>query len=235
MRHVTVLIGALPKDPDSGKSKYFVGKTAVCYDFWVKALGVSKNKYRKIKVMFDNNSTIRCADARTGTKKATLETLVCIGFWREYFANYCQTPDDVMFLWPTGETHRSIYETNFTTFCEKGYPNDPIPHMSTFVKARYDKEFDNVKKRANHFHNKCTLCTVIGDERRKGFQTKEQDDANMKRRNDHLREVALWHSAETSLTYLAKHSPEEVQVFKIDDTEALELPKCRERESKSMA
>ena len=235
MRHVAALIGNFPTSKTSKTSKYKVGDTPVCYYFWVKALGVSKNKYTEIKKNYDNNSNIIRTDARTGGKQVTLLSLMCIAFWRVYFADFCQTPDNVIFLWPTGETHQTIYKSNFTDFCKTGFPNQPVPSMSTFVKARHDKEFGKVKQRAKHFHNKCTLCSVLGEQRRKGFQTIEQDRANLKLRNDHLREVALWHSAETALTYRARHSPDQIQVFKIDDTNALELPKTRERESKAMA
>ena len=234
MVHMAGLVQAQSRSSDL-KRHHFVGGVPVCYDFWVKALGVSKDKYGKIKKLADNESTIHCTERASNRKTTTLENMKCLGFWRYYFATFCQTPDEEMYLWPTGQTFTRIYDSHFNSYCTRGWPGAAVPSHTTMVRARDDDEFNNVKRRAKHFHLKCDLCSLLGEQRMHGCMSKEEKATNDKEQLDHDKQVKLWHNAEVALTCQARHTPDEIQVFKLDDTNALELPSVGDREPKSIA
>jgi hypothetical protein len=229
-------VAKLLKDQPRGARQIFlIGTVPVCYDFWLKALGINKTAYANAKKLADNSSIIACSGREVSHKKASLERLKCVAFWRYFVQNYFQTPDECIYLWPSSQTFNLIYATHFKKYCEGQWMGVAIPSLSTLISARSEPEFNNVKRRAKHFHLKCDTCAILSEERLAGFASASEKQANVLAQQAHDEQVYLWHASETELTHTANHNPEELTLFKIDDTQALELPHCSNRPPKAMA
>ncbi len=201
----------------------------------MKALATSTNTYQSVLKTVGSGCKIPGHHGNKGRLRTTMQNIICTAFWRDYFATYCQTSDNELYFWPVGSQMTWVYRKKFPTFCKNNFPEERMPSQSCLISARYAKEFNNVKNRKDHFHIRCFYCSILSEERRIGFMTREQEEDNAKLQLAHDEEVKLWHSAETSLSFQATHSPGQTQVYKIDDTNAVGMPHCSLRLPKSVA
>ena len=220
-----------------GRVEFKIGRRQVCYNFFLKACVISKNTYARLRKLSNSNSTAFLASAPK-RKEHVIQELYCIGFWRMYFEAHCQTSDGETFYWPTGITMNFLYEKKFPKYFANHSKNAgpvELPSLSTFYRARGLPEFQNVKKRTKHFHLKCTLCSILNEERKHGFVTKEMERLNTRYTEEHSDDVRDWRAMEKQYTDQALHDPASVNVFKIDDTTSVSFPHCGHRTAKSVA
>ena len=92
---------------------------------------------------------------RTSTKRARYN--VCRSFWYGLFDRCCQRPNDHTRLFPTNKPMAMIWsEVPWHSKTQGVHAH--VPHYSTFLRARGDDCFKDVKKRPKHFHAQCGVC-----------------------------------------------------------------------------
>ena len=128
-----------------------------------------------------------------------------------------------------------IYDDKFPLFHKTYFQGVDLPSYGAFERAKNDAEFSNIKKRTKHFHLRCSYCSILTEQRRAGFKTKQEESINRANQRAHEKQVRKWHEAEMEITLQASHSPESVQVFKMDDTQSTHFPHCSMRLPKSIA
>ena len=218
----------------NGRRQLLIEHTPVCVSFWMKALVTCTNTYSDVVKAATSEVMIPGQHGNKGRIRVTEQNLIATAFWRDFFST-CQTADEVVYFWPVATQMEWVFQKKFPKFCKTYFPTKSVPSKSCMVSARRAREFDNIKNRKDHFHIRCYYCSLLGEERRIGFVTREQEEDNARQQAVHDEEVRLWHSAETSLSFKAMHSPGKTQVYKIDDTNALGVPHCSLRLPKSVA
>src|SRR5690349_13098319 len=102
------------------------------------------------------------------------------------------------------------------------------------MRARYDPEFNDVKKREKHFYCRCPtcakLCTLIG----RASDNKAERQKYDQLLKEHHYEVKKWRAFEAGLHMASRHSPEKLTVLGFDDTSAIGFPRMTNRPIKSM-
>ena len=82
-----------------------------------------------------------------------------------------------------------------------------FPSFTTFMRARWDPEFKNVKVREKHFHCRCPQCAQLATRVHLAARDKEQRAEYEKQWKAHHFEVKKWRQLETDLKLSAKTSP----------------------------
>jgi hypothetical protein len=109
-----------------------------------------------------------------------------------------------------------------------------FPSFSTFTRARWDHQFDDVKKRPKHFHCRCKQCSELVT-RLHTFCDENKDRAHYETLlKDHHFEVKRWRQQETTLQTQARSSPDQVIVLSFDDTSSMRFPRMTNRHIKTM-
>ena len=112
---------------------------------------------------------------------------------------------------------------------EKGFPS-----FSTFLRARYNARFDNVKKRAKHFHCKCNTCDTLQVLLYRALKNHTDRSEYEKQRKAHYYEVKHWREKEVELHRKAKTIPGQVTVLSYDDTKSMGFPRTTNRHPKGL-
>lgn len=95
------------------------------------------------------------------------------------------------------------------------------------MRARYSKEFKNLKRREKHFHCRCPTCTELTTR----LHMASKHDNMLKA---HYFEVKQWRSLERNLQAEAKLNPENLTSLSFDATQSFGFPKWTKRPIKSM-
>jgi hypothetical protein len=223
--------------------EYRVGGFPVCYDFFRNACVVSKDLLGTLRGMALDKSNVLVPVDNQNRLREALQEAYCVGFWREYFEDNCMTSDRETLYWPTGITIDFVYDEKFPSYWKEtvkaqglsGEDAAAMPSLSTFKRMRKLPEFTNVKKKKEHHHLKCTLCSRLGQERRKGFATKEAQLKNKREHEQHAQNIKDWRRLEEQYTRQAVADPSRVNIFKIDDTEVIKFPHTGGRTPKAGA
>jgi hypothetical protein len=109
-----------------------------------------------------------------------------------------------------------------------------FPSYSTFMRARFDKQFADVKKREKHFHCRCPTCAMLQTKLLNACKSSADRETYNKLLKQHHFEVKHWRALETHLQLLARSSPDKVAVLSYDDTSAMGFPRMTNRPIKSM-
>ena len=112
---------------------------------------------------------------------------------------------------------------------EKGFPA-----FSTFMRARYDKQFKDVKRREKHFHCRCTTCQTLADNLHKACHSAAERAEYNKKLRDHHCEIKYWRRLEKEWFSKASSAPELYTVLSYDDTSAMGFPRMTRRPVKSV-
>lgn len=145
-------------------------------------------------------------------------------------------PNAELTLFPSNNSMRIIYRTNFAKFAVRvGWKPEQIPSFSVFKDARNDSSLSHVKSRAKHNHLKCDECTRLGKLASLGFENFSEMGAVQAQINLHNEDVTRWNQLEDYWVNAAKHSPQEVNVFRFDDTITAGFPHFGHREPKKVS
>ena len=109
-----------------------------------------------------------------------------------------------------------------------------LPSFSTFMRARYDPEFKDVKRREKHFHCR---CPTHADLRSKMLQARRDPEKRMQLNEllkAHHSEVKHWRLLETSRHLLADSDPHLEILLSLDDTSPMGFPRMTNRPIKSV-
>ena len=214
--------------------RWVVQGVDVCPAFFGLLYGISASKLQQVRLAITDGNTL--PPPRVESSRVSKKYSQCKHFWREFFKT-CQRPNRTMRLFPVNASYPTLYEDYFIPFFKKHYADakiENIPSMSTFSRARHDCDFDDVKHRSRHHHNRCCTCAKLQATRLRGF--KDEYD-KQKFENDfeaHDKEKTEWREYEEKVKLEAKHNPEALNVYWYDDTEKMGLPKFTKREHKNL-
>ena len=136
----------------------------------IKSGGVATCFARKTSL----NNAAPSPSAEPGTPvEDDAKNLQCFTFWKHLFDTQCGKPNDQERLFPIDLSYTQIYKQYFEPWWSRTYSvrqGPSIPHYSTWMRARHDAEFDDVARRAKHFHARCITCSCLRTQLLLGFE-----------------------------------------------------------------
>jgi hypothetical protein len=208
---------------------------------WKAIHGIGNDRLKKLHRASSGNLSARGkprgmgAIGLSGNNAIAVKRDRCIVFWRQYFNQHCQRPNDHTLLWPNSSTYADIKERFFEPWWAEHYPGEDSPGRSCFEKARHDPQFADVKVRIKHFHLKCDQCALYSKMFERGFTTREEEESWSKLRVDHEVSYRHWRQTETSLMQEASHSPDKLTLIRCDDTISVQFPHPGSRQWKGLS
>ena len=109
-----------------------------------------------------------------------------------------------------------------------------FPSFATFLRARHDIQFANVKSREKHFHCRCHTCERIQNLLHRALMNQTDRAVYEKERKAHYFEVKHWRRLEVEYHAKARSTPDQVTVLSYDDTGAMGFPRMTNRPVKSI-
>jgi hypothetical protein len=107
-----------------------------------------------------------------------------------------------------------------------------FPSYATFMRARHDPQFSDVKRREKHFHCRCPTCTDLKDKLFHANRSKEARQIYDKALKAHHFEVKNWRKLERQMQVGARTNPDELTLLSYDDTSAMGFPRITNRSIK---
>jgi hypothetical protein len=213
------LLNARGTIPPQTPMAYKIDGRLVCCAFWCTVMGTSDHTIRKSRVMARTGSFItghagttmsklHLGDVTTGVEAS--DALKCHAYWHQYFDVMCQKPNDKFRLFPTAESFKSLYDTNFKPYVKRmGWVKIPSDKVFIRVATTHD-DFDDVKRKRNHTHCRCDECTNCKEIIARGFRNGEDLEIHRRRWASHQKAVKDWRYCENYWTQLSCSSPHEV-------------------------
>jgi hypothetical protein len=233
------------------------GDVVVCRETFCFVWGVSINKLTSAKTLLRGLTARTAAAAVAGQaapviapplhgntgksySAAAAKEVFSLAFWHQYYDAVCnRIGDDETMSPPDDVVKAQVYETLFVGWFKKRYPTAPpdhVPSLRTFRRASNNIHFKNVKKRAKHYHTKCSTCKTLAVARAHGFASGSVEllahQAAYKQHND---DVRGFRELEAHYKMLATHQPYAHAVIYMDDTEVFRFPHFSRRERKDTA
>ena len=149
-----------------------------------------------------------------------------LSFWSIWFDEFCQRPNDDVRLFPANVSYDQIYKTHFEPwYLANGFPKSEKPCYSYWQQARYAPQFEDVKKRAKHFHCRCTVCATLDKQTMNAFASKLSLASWQQARRLHNEAILAWRKLEAHLDALARQSPSDMILLSYDDTKYMSFPR----------
>jgi hypothetical protein len=108
------------------------------------------------------------------------------------------------------------------------------PSFSTFYRARWHPEFNDVATRPKHTHCRCKTCYRLNTMSLRKWLNEEQREGIEAEKKAHRRAYRQWRELEKSCQYAGLHCPRGTLVLSFDDTVALGLPRLTNRPVKGV-
>ena len=234
-RYLTIF-NKRPGQAADAKFEYIVNGKHVCADFYCVAEGISMNKLRAIKLMVKQGA-VHSIHGNKGMVSELRQKrhMHGVAFWTWFCLNFCQRPATVedILLFPLAWPYDEIYEAVYIPWHQRVAPSEPLLSASAFYQARWDPQFHNVQRRANHRHAKCTTCKLL-NVRRRNLKTLEERKQYELDRDFHNAEKQAWRNLEESMQKLGQADPSKYAVFQYDDTNSLAIPCFSKRDYKNL-
>jgi hypothetical protein len=207
--------------PPSATLNYKIDGRQVCGRFWITVMGISDHTIRRSRIMAKNGRFV-VGHAGTGMTKLhngdssptaeASDALKIHAFWHDYFNIFCQRPNDDVRLFPTAETFKSLYISNFLPYAMRlGWTK--IPSVELFGRvASTHPDFADVKRKKNHTHCRCVECSDCKALLAAGFRNGEELTSVQKRWELHQTSIRDWRNCEHYWTQLSQSTPHEVIV-----------------------
>jgi len=129
----------------------------------------------------------------------------------------------------------TIYSEYFKPWYEHTYRGcRDIPGYSTFLSARHDEAFGDVKRRPKHFHSKCGTCYRLKARALRCFKNRTQEKKWLRKLFKHDKAVVNWRAHVEQKTADGRHNPHEHIVLFFDDTGSVDLPHVTNRGLKDL-
>jgi hypothetical protein len=155
-------------------------------------------------------------------------------FWSIWFDEFCQRPNEDVRLFPANQSYKHIYKTHFMPwFLHSRLPNSEKPGYSTWQQARYASQFQDVRRRAKHFHCRCTVCATLCKQAMNAFADQRSLASWQMQRRVHNESIRKWRQLEAHLNALSRQTPEDVCVLSYDDTKFMSFPRLTNRPVKA--
>ena len=205
----------------------------MCQHFFTAVLGCSRQKVtHATQAVLQGPATKVLPYTRASQDRKVYN--VCRGFWRKLFEQVCQKPNDHIRLFPVKHSFRMIYNDYFKNWHKRvlGDQHD-LPSFSTFFAARYDKEFEDVKRRERHNHARCLKCHEIQTMRLRAFRGEISEEEYKIALRNHDEERKGWRAYEEAVTIGSQHSPSKINCLSYDDTSDVCFPVLTNRPIKN--
>ena len=108
-----------------------------------------------------------------------------------------------------------------------------FPSFSTFLRARKDPQFADVKNREKDIHARCPTCSELRTKIVNAFNNPSLRFDYDNLLNTHLEDAKGWRDLEQSLRLQAISNPEKLTVLSYDDTESFGFPRMTRRPIKN--
>ena len=208
----------------------------VCIGYYAKVHSAGETTVRAA------NRTAKMGAAALGGRKPTIstgrhnckQTMHAKAFWRVWFDTNCQKPNDDVRLFPVNTTYREIWTKFFEPWWNhQGHPKSEKPAARTWENARHDKEFEDVQRRAKHYHCRCNTCASLEAQQLTAFSSRVSLAKWQQAWRLHREAIRKWRDLEAYLEALAIQSPEDMILLSYDDTGELGFPNLTNRPLKS--
>ena len=220
-----------PAPPPSFVWKVF--DRQVCGAFFQAVYGISEDKMKGVRELLRNpHRTVQAP--RVSHERSAVKFNQCKAFWKKFFDECCQKPNDKVRLFPENLSYRTIYEDIFTPWYARTLPHLVGEILGYFQSARRDPDFKDVQERAKHFHNRCLDCANLQARRLRAFKQPRLAEDFKRDWAVHQAERRGWRFCEDGTVLSAKHNPGEEQVFWFDDTESFGFPRFTKRPHKNL-
>ena len=203
----------------------------VCRDAFLRIYGVSKTKLGTACNLAVNGPNAVVA-RKIMTKRTPVKYNRAKAFWWQLFDRFCQKPNEHTLLFPVNKPMKTLYAEYFQPWFLRTFPgvlSDDLPGYQTFVDARDDPSFSDVKKRPKHFHAQCGTCYRLKLRAVRCFANSYEENRWQKEMRAHDAAVRNWRGYVAQFTADARHSPHEHIVLFFDDTGSVDLPHCTNR------
>ena len=211
-----------------------------CRKWYAKVHGVSElkiTKARRMAKVAGPDATWKRAAGKLPSEGQVHETGKgdhAYTFWSLFFDKLCQRPNEDIRLFPANKTMDDIWLHFFTPWWKhQGHPEAQKPTKGTWQKMRSHKDFKDVKRRAKHFHLRCTTCATLQKKLQLAWVSADAMQQYIKERRRHEEAILKWRLLEACLDAEAIQCPEELIYLSFDATTAMHLPRLTNRPIKA--
>ena len=246
VQYITTILRAIPGNSiTSQRLSYRVGAHGVCLGFFCKAYGISNMTVDRARALVNSGGNAPTSVLRSSTFELRRRTqqAVAYGFWHHFFDANCQRPNSEVRLFPVNRSLRFIYDHYFMSWWPKQLPpsegkDDTTtaspPSLSTFKRIRWHPDFNDVAKRAKHYHCRCSTCANLMARRLKGFHDFEQEQEWQSLLEAHDQDARGWRLLEIATQGRSRAEPHRVMYLTFDDTSCIGVPKFTNRSLKNL-
>ena len=214
----------------------FMGRV-VCRGFYAKVNGSSEHVVKKavhIAKMGADAVWQRSAGKISPEQSAPEKGELAHAFWSVWFDKLCQRPNDDIRLFPADKSYDQIWTECFLPWWkQQGKPDSWKPSKKYWQKMRHHKDFDDVKRRAKHFHCRCTVCATLKTLQLCAFTSAQAMATYQQARRRHEDAIHAWRILEGKLDAEATQCPEELIFLSYDATNAISFPHFSNRPLKA--
>lgn len=199
---------------------------------------------KKVRMMVKTGTSISL-HGNTGQYRDRPQYIAAYSFWGVFFEQNCAQPNDEKLLFPVNESLQHIYDTYFKKWHEKqlftlqrdnDIPVDElpwIPSFTTFVRARWDPDFESVTVRPRHYHSICKLCADLRKRKLQGFFDDDHKAVYQKMFELHERDKLGWRKIEGKREAEVRAPNSESVLLAYDDTSTIGCPRFGNRDIKN--
>ena len=210
------------------------GATA-CRGYYAKLHEVSQGKIFKANQLAKNGDVAVSGRAQSLVPREAKQTVHAVTFWTIWFDEFCQQPNYEVRLFPVNQTYKEIYKQYFLPWwAHQGHPKSEKPAERTWQNARHLPQFEDVQRRAKHFHCRCTVCATLQKQSMAAFANAESLAVWQRDRRLHYAAIVAWRLLESHLNALAIQTPSDMILLSYDDTEFMTFPNMTNRPLKNM-
>ena len=197
----------------------------VCSYFFRAVLGVSADKLQTAR-----NLAVLGPGARTAPRVRIGQPRVMYNrtraFWWQLFDKFCQRPNNHTRLFPVNKPMQTIYDEYFKPWYKATYKSAMLsaPSYATFIRARNDEAFADVKRRPKHFHAQCGPCYRLRTAALRTFKNRSMEKKWLVRLHRHDKAIVDWRAHVAEVISDSSHNPHEHVALFFDDTGTVDLP-----------
>ena len=205
----------------------------VCRSFYAKVHGVSVYMCKKARMMSKHGAGAVWAKSTTkltSTPAQPGKGDFAYAFWDLWFGRLCQKPNDEVRLFPADKSYSEIWKDCFLPWWkQQGQDDSKRPTEKYWQQVRKHKDFKDVKRRAKHFHCRCTVCATLKHLHLVAFTSATCMAYYQAERRRHEEAVRAWRLLETRLDAEARQCPSEVVYLSFDATNEIVVPHLSNR------
>ena len=195
-----------------GSTPYTWQGKKVCREFFATVSGVSVNKIKRVRKAANSPAGLAAeALARAPSCRAKGPKYYhAYTFWYLFLERHCQRPNEDIRLFPVDKSYECIWNEYFLPwFAGQNLPACDMPTLVYWKKVRWSEEFADVKRRAKHYHCRCSKCAKLQAKLLASFANRADHLAYQRERRLHDDSVTAWRKLEAHVITLAQSTPDD--------------------------